>query len=106
MKRSSFTFRQEIPKHATISTDGSLLAVLFGKTINLHDSSAGGIVESINSSQIRSPEQLYFVGRSSRYLVIKGSRDIVLWDIVRRSGKCQPSVFVNARSINYSQMAV
>lgn len=86
-KRSSFSFRKDIPKHAAVSTDGSLLAVIFGESINLHESYSGKLLESICSSQIRTADLVCFVGRSGRYLLVKGNRDCVLWDVVGRSGQ-------------------
>ena len=87
VKRSAFSFRQEIPKHAAISADSTLLAIIFGETVILHDSASGRLIESICSSQIRAAEQVQFVGRNSRFLLIKCHRELILWDIVKRVGK-------------------
>ena len=66
---------------------GLCLAIIFGETVILHDSASGRLIESICSSQIRATEQVQFVGRNSRFLLIKCHRELILWDIVKRVGK-------------------
>lgn len=85
--RSSFTFRQEVPRHASWSADGSLLAVALGPYVALYDPVTNALLQALTTLECQSISSAHFVGCDGRYLVAVGTLDVVLWDLVTQTGK-------------------
>ncbi|KAI0068107.1 WD40 repeat-like protein [Artomyces pyxidatus] len=86
--RSTFTFRQETPRHVSWSPDGSIFAVSFGPYVSLYDPFTNALIQALTAPQ--SCDKVlssHFVGHGGRYLAAVGSTDIVLWDLVTQSAQ-------------------
>jgi len=84
--RSTFNIRSEMPKSLSWSFDSSLLAISLGPHVAVYDPESNVIRETISSPECPVTRAVCFVGRG-RYLVIVGSQEIVLWDLVLQSGR-------------------
>lgn len=84
--RSTMHFRSEIPTHISWSHDGSLLAVAFGQYVVLYDPSTAITFRTIVCPECEVVSSAHFIGKDSRYLAIRGQKDLVLWDLVTESG--------------------
>ncbi|TFY82077.1 hypothetical protein EWM64_g1935 [Hericium alpestre] len=83
--RSSTSFRQEIPRHAAWSSDGSLLAVALGAYVVLFDPATNTLIQALTTPECETVSSAYFVGSGGRYLITASNFDIVLWDLVTQS---------------------
>ncbi|TFK56639.1 WD40 repeat-like protein [Heliocybe sulcata] len=83
--RSSFGYRSEVPKHASWSPDGSLLAIVYGAYIVLHDPLTSLVHCVLSWSHCKSASSAYFVGNEGRHLAVAGTHDIAMWDLVTRT---------------------
>ncbi|KIK94037.1 hypothetical protein PAXRUDRAFT_12297 [Paxillus rubicundulus Ve08.2h10] len=83
--RSSFGLRSDIPRHASWSQDGSVLAVANGSSVVLHDPTTNAVQQSFICQECREPSQVHFIGPSGRYLAVIGVVDLVVWDVVTQS---------------------
>lgn len=93
--RSTMHFRSEIPTHISWSHDGSLLAVAFGQYVVLYGPSTAIALRTIVCPECEVVLSAHFIGKGSRYLAIRGQKDLVLWDLVTESGTwyyCTPKV--------------
>lgn len=84
--RSSLNCHSERPKHLSWSPDGSLLALTLMKYVALLNPSTNSTLERLNSPESGSIASSHFLGSSARYLVAAGVWDLVLWDLITRSG--------------------
>jgi NET1-associated nuclear protein 1 (U3 small nucleolar RNA-associated protein 17) len=84
--RSSFKFRSEIPTHASWSSDGSLLAVSLGPFVALYDPITTALLHLWTARNFASVASAYFLARSGRYVVVVGSKEVFVWDLVTQSG--------------------
>ncbi|OCH94693.1 WD40 repeat-like protein [Obba rivulosa] len=80
--RSNYSFRSEIPRHVSWSMDGSVLCVSFGSHVTLFDPIANSLHQVLTSPQCKEVSSAFFIGHSSRYLAVVGTRDVLLWDLV------------------------
>ncbi|KAI0686656.1 WD40 repeat-like protein [Cytidiella melzeri] len=85
--RSTVRYRSEIPTHASWAQDGSLLAVSLGPYVVLYDPSTMLVLKTLSCPECSAIASTHFIGRSGRYIAIKGQRDLVLWDLVMDSVK-------------------
>ncbi|KIJ66298.1 hypothetical protein HYDPIDRAFT_174438 [Hydnomerulius pinastri MD-312] len=83
--RSSFALKSDIPRHASWSLDGSLLAIAIGSSVVLHDPYTNALQQSFVCHACREPSQVHFIGPSGRYLAVIGGVDLVVWDVVSQS---------------------
>ncbi|KAH7927287.1 WD40 repeat-like protein [Leucogyrophana mollusca] len=83
--RSTFTFRQERPKHGTWSPDGSLLAVSFDSSVAMYDPFTNILQHSFCCSEVPVVSSSHFIGPSGHYLAVIGGPNIALWDVVTQS---------------------
>ncbi|KAH9944212.1 WD40 repeat-like protein [Epithele typhae] len=83
--RSTFRFRTETPSDIAWSPDGSLLAVCVGAHVAIYESETNTLCQVLTCPDCPSTTSVHFVGRSGRYLVVGGPRDIQLWDLVFQS---------------------
>ncbi|KAI0347808.1 WD40 repeat-like protein [Trametopsis cervina] len=80
--RSTVQFRSEIPTHSSWSQDGSLLSVSLGPYVVLYDPNTMLAVKTLTCPECEVVTSTHFVGKSGRYIVIRGQTDLVLWDLV------------------------
>lgn len=79
-------FRTEVPTHASWSQDGSLIAVSLGPYVALYDPNTMLVVKTLSCPECSTVLSTHFIGRSGRYIAIRGQRDLVLWDLICDSG--------------------
>ena len=84
--RSAFSFRSKIPRSASWSADGSLLAISIGPFIAIYDPAINTVCRTFASPECQATTSAHFVGKGGRYLVVVGDHDLVLWDIVALCG--------------------
>jgi len=87
--RSTYSFRSEIPKHVSWSSDGSVLCVSFGSHVALFDPVTNALHQILTSPHCKEVSSAFFVGQSSRYLAVVGARDVLLWDLVAQTIRWQ-----------------
>ncbi|KAF9225467.1 WD40 repeat-like protein [Gyrodon lividus] len=83
--RSSFGLRSVTPRHASWSQDGTVLAVVIGSSVVLHDPSTNAVQQSFVCQECREPSQVHFIGSRGRYLAVMGGVDLVVWDVLSQS---------------------
>ncbi|KAI0361404.1 WD40 repeat-like protein [Trametes cingulata] len=83
--RSTLRFRTETPSDVSWSPDGSLLAVSVGSHVAVYDPDTNALCQVLTCPECASVSSAQFVGSSGRYMVISGSRDVLLWDLVLQS---------------------
>lgn len=83
--RSSLRFRTEIPTDVSWSPDGSLLAVCVGCHVAIYEPETNALCQVLTCPDCPSVTSVQFVGSSGRYLVVNGSRDVFLWDLIFQS---------------------
>ncbi|KAH7886105.1 WD40-repeat-containing domain protein [Phlebopus sp. FC_14] len=83
--RTSFGFKSYIPRHASWSQDGSLLAVANTLSVVLHDPKTTIILQSFVCRECCTPSRVHFIGPSGRFLAVTGGVDLVVWDIISQS---------------------
>ena len=86
MARSTVRYRSEIPTHASWAQDGSLLAVSLGPYVVLYDPSTMLVVKTLTCPECSVVQSAHFIGRSGRYIALRGPKDLILWDLVFDSG--------------------
>ncbi len=91
MNRSRFQFRSEKPLDASWSPDGSLLAVCFNPHVALIDPLSNLVLDTLDAAEVKKPNRVRFVGSSGRYLMVLNNREVVMWDLISRSGTCRIS---------------
>ena len=92
LARSSFSFRSEIPSDTCWSPDASLLAISYGPYVCLIDPESNLLLDCLSTTEIKEPYSVMFLGRSGRFLLSAGKKDIIIWDLVTRSGMFRISV--------------
>ncbi|PVG01982.1 WD40 repeat-like protein [Serendipita vermifera] len=80
--RSSFSYRDQIPKQAIWSIDGSILAVCQGVFITLWSVDTNSMYETLVCSEIPRFHRIAFVGPQGRHLCAGGPNALVLFDII------------------------
>lgn len=89
---STFRFRAEIPTHISWASDSSLLAVSLGAYVTIYDPTTTNICQILTWPECKFILSAHFIGRGSRFLVVHGTRDIILWDLVIRSSEYFPLI--------------
>ena len=84
--RSSFGFRSEIPRDSAWSPDSSLLAVALDSSVALYDSVSNALHFTIVCSECQNITSIHFIGQSGRYIAVLGGANLVVCDIIKRSG--------------------
>lgn len=83
--RSSLGYKSDIPRHASWSPDGSLLAVVFGPSVVLYDPYTNVPRHVFVCHESQRPCEAHFIGMSGRFLAIIGGPNLVVWSIMSRS---------------------
>jgi NET1-associated nuclear protein 1 (U3 small nucleolar RNA-associated protein 17) len=84
--RSSFGFRLETPRDSAWSPDGSLLAVALDASVALYDSISNALQSTIVCSECPKISSIHFIGHHGQYIAVLGGPNLVVCDIVNRSG--------------------
>ncbi|EMD41924.1 hypothetical protein CERSUDRAFT_42851 [Gelatoporia subvermispora B] len=87
--RSSYSFRSEIPRHVSWSLDGSVLCISFRSHVALFDPITNSLHQVLTTPQCKDITSAFFIGNSSRYLAVIGTRDVLLWDLVAQTIRWQ-----------------
>jgi NET1-associated nuclear protein 1 (U3 small nucleolar RNA-associated protein 17) len=90
--RSSFGFRLEMPRDSAWSPDGSLLAVALDASVALYDSRSNALYSTIVCSECPKISSVHFVGSHGQYIAVLGGPNLVVCDIINRSG-ASPHLF-------------
>ncbi|KAJ7619182.1 WD40 repeat-like protein [Mycena polygramma] len=82
--RSSFTSRNEPPSHVSWSPDASLFAVTLPNRVAIYNPSTNLLLHSLACPECGTVNAAYFIGKAGRYLVVVGTGNLVLWDLVEQ----------------------
>ena len=85
VSRSSLRFRAEIPTDVSWSPDGSLLAICVGSHVAIYEPETNALCQVLTCPDAATVTSVQFLGTSGRYLLVHGTRDIFLWDLVFQS---------------------
>ena len=85
--RSTTCFRSERPTHAAWSLDASLVAVSVGPYVALYDPSSNVLCKTLTGSQCKQVNGSRFIGKSCRYLAVRGRFEVTVWDLVSQTSK-------------------
>jgi NET1-associated nuclear protein 1 (U3 small nucleolar RNA-associated protein 17) len=85
------TYRADIPKHATWSPDGSLLAVSFGPHAVLYEPTTNVVLQTLTSVHSEDTLSAHFVGPSGRYIAVVSAHNVLLWDLLDHAGELMSS---------------
>jgi NET1-associated nuclear protein 1 (U3 small nucleolar RNA-associated protein 17) len=84
--RSSFSYRDQVPKQAIWSIDGSILAVCQGIFITLWAVDTNSVYETLVCSEVPRFHRMAFVGPQGRHLCAGGSNALVVFDVISTKG--------------------
>ncbi|RDB29009.1 WD repeat-containing protein 75 [Hypsizygus marmoreus] len=85
--RSTFGYRSQIPHSASWAPDASLLAISFGSSVNIYDPNTNILRQTLTTPECKKSTSAYFIGKSGRFLVVVGGRDLVCWDLLAQSAR-------------------
>jgi NET1-associated nuclear protein 1 (U3 small nucleolar RNA-associated protein 17) len=84
--RSTIRSRSEIPSHVSWSYDGSIMAVASSSYVVLYDPNTAVALRTIFCPECETVSSVCFIGKTSRYLVIRSYTEFVLWDLILENG--------------------
>ncbi|EJD52221.1 WD40 repeat-like protein [Auricularia subglabra TFB-10046 SS5] len=82
VNRSTFGWRDHVPKAITWSPDGSLIAVSFPGAVVLFDPETNALLQVLSCPEVKDVKSFTFVGQTGQYLAVISSSDMALWDLV------------------------
>jgi NET1-associated nuclear protein 1 (U3 small nucleolar RNA-associated protein 17) len=75
-----------MPRDSAWSPDGSLLAVALDSSVALYDSISNALHFTIVCPECPKISSLHFIGQHGQYIAVLGGANLVVCDIIKRSG--------------------
>ncbi|KZV93849.1 WD40 repeat-like protein [Exidia glandulosa HHB12029] len=85
VSRSTFSWREQLPRALSWSPDGSILVVAYAAAVVLFDPDSNAVLQVLSCPEIKDIRSFAFVGTAGQYLAVASQREISVWDLVSGS---------------------